>query len=88
MVQEDIPALVPRHVIHEWAMNCYALEYMEDPIKCWEWHCENQLAKYLRTQVIMRSVNKEFNFEFQGDSTYLLCELQTPYQDKILKCPI
>ena len=79
----------PLAIMEEWALNCAALEYSQDPDdECWKRHCDNQLAKYLRTQVIMRSVNKEFNFEFQGERNYLLCELQTTYQDKQLVCQI
>ena len=76
--------------MEEWAMNCSALQYTADPLECLRRHCENPMAKYLRTpsQVIMRSVNKEFNFEFQNERTYLLCELQTTFQDQVLKCPI
>jgi len=36
----------------------------------------------------MRSVNKEFDFEFREERTYLLCELQTTYKGETLICPI
>ena len=77
-------------VMEEWAINCAALEYSQDPDECWKRHCENPLAKHLRTQVIMRSVNRKnsiWSFNFQGKPTYLLCEVQTTFQDKAYSCP-
>ena len=78
----------PQRVMEEWAMNCSALQYSVDPIECWRRHCESQLAKHLQTQVIMRSVDSEFDHEFRGEQTYLLCELQTTFEDRVFTCPI
>ena len=78
----------PQRVMEEWAMNCSALQYSDDPVECWKRHCENPLANHLRAQVIMRSVDSEFDHKFRGERTYLLCELQTNFEGADFTCPV
>ena len=36
----------------------------------------------------MRSVDSEFDHEFLGERTYLLCELQTMFEGAVFTCPV
>ena len=36
----------------------------------------------------MRSVDSEFDHEFRGERTFLLCELQTTFNGTVFTCPI
>jgi hypothetical protein len=58
-----------------------------DQEACWKNHCDNQLAQYYRTQVIMPSVNRNFDYDTREKRTYLLRELQTTSPSgETLKC--